>query len=89
MITGVERIELPLRVLETPVIPLDQSPMSSTDLYIYTTLLHTCQLFFVFFIFSEKIGQIAEANGNGMDAICGARISAEHKLQQKYDNAGS
>lgn len=25
--TGVERIELPLRVLETPVIPLDQTPM--------------------------------------------------------------
>ena len=28
-ITGDERIELPLRVLETPVIPLDQSPMSA------------------------------------------------------------
>jgi hypothetical protein len=25
--TGDERIELPLRVLETPVIPLDQSPI--------------------------------------------------------------
>ena len=25
--TGDERIELPLRVLETPVIPFDQSPM--------------------------------------------------------------
>ena len=29
LITGDERIELPLRVLETPVIPLDQSPMSA------------------------------------------------------------
>ena len=57
-ITGDERIELPLRVLETPVIPLDQSPMSSTDLYIYTTLPVGCQLFFVFFIFLEKIRQI-------------------------------
>ena len=25
--TGDERIELPLRVLETPVIPFDQSPL--------------------------------------------------------------
>ena len=27
LITGDERIELPLRVLETPVIPFDQSPI--------------------------------------------------------------
>ena len=26
-VTGDERIELPLRVLETPVMPFDQSPM--------------------------------------------------------------
>lgn len=38
--TGDERIELPLRVLETPVIPFDQSPMyfcdvkRSLDIYI-------------------------------------------------------
>ena len=29
---GDERIELPLRVLETPVIPFDQSPVPASDL---------------------------------------------------------
>lgn len=32
-LTGDERIELPLRVLETPVIPLDQSPLSDNIHY--------------------------------------------------------
>lgn len=32
LITGDERIELPLRVLETPVIPFDQSPVPVPDL---------------------------------------------------------
>ncbi len=35
-LAGDERIELPLRVLETPVMPFDQSPVSNV-LYIYTT----------------------------------------------------
>ncbi len=29
LVTGDERIELPLRVLETPVMPFDQSPVSA------------------------------------------------------------
>ena len=33
LLTGDERIELPLRVLETPVIPLDQSPLSDNIHY--------------------------------------------------------
>ena len=33
--TGDERIELPLRVLETPVIPFDQSPMNLTTCILY------------------------------------------------------
>ena len=46
--TGDERIELPLRVLETPVIPFDQSPMCSIDsreiiLYFYTIVCNICQ----------------------------------------------
>ena len=35
-ITGDERIELPLRVLETPVIPFDQSPMDLRYSYFIT-----------------------------------------------------
>ena len=34
-LAGDERIELPLRVLETPVMPFDQSPVSNV-LNIYT-----------------------------------------------------
>ena len=34
---GDERIELPPKVLETPIIPLDQSPLSFTVLDIYST----------------------------------------------------
>lgn len=36
--TGDERIELPLKVLETLVIPLDQSPRISTAFISYTEL---------------------------------------------------
>ena len=36
-LTGDERIELPPKVLETPIIPLDQSPLSFTVLDIYST----------------------------------------------------
>ena len=36
---GDERIELPLRVLETPVIPFDQSPIDATY-YLYHTAFH-------------------------------------------------
>ena len=43
--------------------------MSSTDFYIYTTLPVDCQLFFVFFIFLEKIGQIYEAGGSSIDVV--------------------
>ena len=35
-VTGDERIELPLRVLETPVMPFDQSPMASRYSYFIT-----------------------------------------------------
>lgn len=35
-ITGDERIELPLRVLETPVMPFDQSPMDLRYSYFIT-----------------------------------------------------
>ena len=34
--TGAERIELPLRVLETPVMPFDQSPMDLRYSYFIT-----------------------------------------------------
>ena len=34
--TGDERIELPLRVLETPVMPFDQSPMDLRYSYFIT-----------------------------------------------------
>ena len=40
--TGDERIELPLRVLETPVMPFDQSPISNV-LYIYIIKSGGCQ----------------------------------------------
>ena len=36
-LTGDERIELPPKVLETPIIPLDQSPMCFNHLDIYNT----------------------------------------------------
>ena len=36
LITGDERIELPLRVLETPVMPFDQSPMDLRYSYFIT-----------------------------------------------------
>ena len=35
-VTGDERIELPLRVLETPVMPFDQSPMDLRESYFIT-----------------------------------------------------
>ena len=45
---GDERIELPLRVLETPVIPFDQSPASFSDLNrsldIYIIFLHVLSI---------------------------------------------
>ena len=39
LITGDERIELPLKVLETSVIPFDQSPIDATY-YLYHTAFH-------------------------------------------------
>ena len=38
LIAGDERIELPPKVLETPIIPFDQSPRK----FIVPTKLHTC-----------------------------------------------
>ena len=43
--TGVEGIEPPLRVLETPVIPLDQTPMNHSP-NLYTILSGECQMIF-------------------------------------------
>lgn len=45
LITGDERIELPLKVLETSVIPFDQSPVRCS-LDIYITNAFFCQHFF-------------------------------------------
>ena len=39
LITGDERIELPPKVLETPIIPFDQSP---TSIFYILSKLHTC-----------------------------------------------
>ena len=54
LITGDERIELPPKVLETPIIPLDQSPMCLSvrlTLDIYTTDQHYVSILFLnFFI---------------------------------------
>ena len=46
--TGDERIELPLRVLETPVMPFDQSPIHKVLVYITISCVN-CQHFFVIF----------------------------------------
>ncbi len=56
--TGDERIELPLKVLETLVIPFDQSPMDEKiskmlthlrmQLFIYTIRSYNCQVLFIF-----------------------------------------
>ena len=46
--TGDERIELPLKVLETSVIPFDQSPVCALDTSnILTTILQNVKHFFI------------------------------------------
>ena len=45
LITGDERIELPLKVLETSVIPFDQSPVCCSP-NIYTMIPIFCQYLF-------------------------------------------
>lgn len=67
LITGDERIELPLRVLETPVIPFDQSPVPvpdlnrSLDIYITAgsilSIVILKKLLFYRFAKTEKISQ--------------------------------
>ena len=46
--TGAERIELPLRVLETPVMPFDQAPMYFVP-YIYTTDFRVLSILYILF----------------------------------------
>ena len=46
LIAGDERIELPPKVLETPIIPFDQSPLTATAL-IYYDFAHLSTLIFV------------------------------------------
>ena len=57
-LTGDERIELPLKVLETLVIPFDQSPLQHC-----LTILHQgsalCQVLFDIIFFFPKISSIA------------------------------
>ena len=48
--------------------------MSSTDFYIYTTSRELSTIFCIFYIFRKNDTK--------------EKISAEHKLQQEYDNAG-
>ena len=58
--TGDERIELPPKVLETPIIPFDQSPIyqCSVKNYQYHNLFHL--IFQVYFLYPQNFMQISE-----------------------------